>query len=160
MPSAELSRERIAETLAERGVDKALTETFIGILDACEFARYSPDSGNEAMTAHYNSAIDVISSIDSSMKSVKTSSKKAYMAVLLLIILPSVASARSDSYVDSLWNAAMHMWKDAGKMQSMTMKTYPLSDWNLQHFTAIQRMHTSNREICRKQSSIMSGHSR
>ena len=118
MPSAELSRERIAETLAERGVDKALTETFIGILDACEFARYSPDSGNEAMTAHYNSAIDVISSIDSSMKSVKTSSKKAYMAVLLLIILPSMASARSDSYVDSLWNAANNAyvegrWEDA-----------------------------------------------
>ena len=118
MPSAELSRERIAEALSERGVDKALTDTFISILDACEFARYSPDSGNEAMTAHYNSAIDVISSIDSSMKSVKTSSKKAYMAVLLLIILPSVASARSDSYVDSLWNAANNAyvegrWEDA-----------------------------------------------
>ena len=66
MPSAELSRERIAEALSERGVDKSLTDTFISILDACEFARYSPDSGNEAMTTHYNSAVDVISSIDSS----------------------------------------------------------------------------------------------
>ncbi len=120
MPSAELSRERIAEALSDRGVDKSLTDTFIGILDACEFARYSPDSGNEAMAAHYNSAIDVISSIDSGMKSTKTSSAKAYRAVLLLIILPSVASARNDAYVDSLWNAANNAyvegrWEDAVK---------------------------------------------
>jgi hypothetical protein len=51
MPVAELSRERITESLTERGVQQGLVDTFIGSLDACEFARSAPDAGNEAMTA-------------------------------------------------------------------------------------------------------------
>ena len=118
MPASELSRDRICETLQERGVDKSLTDTFIGILDACEFARYSPDAGNEAMTAHYNSAIDVISSIDSNMKSSKTAPKAAYMIAFLMIVVPSAASAQQSEYVDSLWNGANQAytegrWEDA-----------------------------------------------
>lgn len=118
MPVAELSRDRICETLQARGVDRSLTDTFIGILDACEFARYSPDAGNEAMTAHYNSAIDVISSIDSNMKSSKTAPKAAYMTALLMMIVPAAASAQQNEYVDSLWNEANNAytegrWEDA-----------------------------------------------
>ena len=118
MPAAELSRDRICETLQARGVDKSLTDTFIGILDACEFARYSPDAGNEAMTAHYNSAIDVISSIDSNMKSSKTAPKTAYMIAFLMMIVPAAASAQQNEYVDSLWNGANQAysegrWEDA-----------------------------------------------
>jgi tetratricopeptide (TPR) repeat protein len=119
MPAAELSRDRISETLAERGVAQGLIDTFISILDACEFARYAPDAGNEAMTAHYNSAIDVISSIDSSMKSTKKAPKVAYLVLLLLTAAP-VANGRNDAYVDSLWNAANNAyvegrWEDAVK---------------------------------------------
>ena len=106
MPVAELSRDRISESLSERGVDNTCVDTFIGLLDACEFARYAPDAGNEAMTAHYNSALDVISSIDSNMKSVKTVSRNAYMVALLLMATSLTAAAENDSYVDSLWNAA------------------------------------------------------
>lgn len=118
MPASELSRDRICEALQERGVDKSLTDTFIGILDACEFARYSPDAGNEAMTAHYNSAIDVISSIDSNMKSSKTAPKAAYMIAFLMMIVPAAASAQQNEYVDSLWNGANQAysegrWEDA-----------------------------------------------
>lgn len=118
MPVAELSRERISESLAERGVAQSLIDTFIGILDACEFARYAPDAGNEAMTAHYNSAIDTISSIDSNMKSAKSSTKAAYMALLLLLSVPTAMNAQNDAYVDSLWNNANNAyvegrWEDA-----------------------------------------------
>ena len=106
IPVAELSRDRIADAFREENVDGSLAETFIGILDACEFARYAPDSGHDAMAAHYASAVDVISSIDSNMKGKKPASK-AYMAVMLLaMLMPSAASAQNDSYVDSLWNAA------------------------------------------------------
>ena len=119
MPAAELSRDRISEALAERGVAQGLIDTFISILDACEFARYAPDAGNEAMMAHYNSAIDVISSIDSSMKSTKKAPKVAYLILLLLTAAP-VANGRNDAYVDSLWNAANNAyvegrWEDAVK---------------------------------------------
>ncbi len=107
IPSAELSRDRITEALKQGGVDDALTDTFIGILDACEFARYAPDAGHEAMAAHYESAVDVISSIDSNMKlSGRKAAKGAVLALIMLMMLPVAASAQQQEYVDSLWNEA------------------------------------------------------
>ena len=35
------------------------------ILDACEYARYAPASGSEAMEKHYQQAVKVISEIES-----------------------------------------------------------------------------------------------
>ena len=117
IPASELSRDRISEALTEGGVDAAHAETFISILDACEFARYAPSAGNDAMAAHYNSALEVVSSIDSNMKSRKTSPKAA-MLVVALAIIPFAAEAQNDSYVDSLWNSANQAyvegrWSDA-----------------------------------------------
>ena len=119
MPVSELSKDRISEVLKESGVAQELADTFIDMLDACEFARYAPDTGNEAMTAHYNSAIDVISSIDSGMKSKKTAPKAAYLALLFLMVAPAL-NAQSSAYTDSLWNAANEAyvegrWEDAIK---------------------------------------------
>lgn len=110
IPSAELSRERIIEALTEGGVAQPIADTFISILDACEYARYSPATGNEAMAAHYTSALDVISSIDSDMKTRKNTSK-AVLPVLILLLLPFAADA-SDVYVDSLWNTANQAYID------------------------------------------------
>lgn len=112
MPVSELSRDRIAESLKEENVDAGLTDTFIGILDACEFARYAPDAGHEAMEAHYKSAIDVISSIDSNMKVRKTAPKGAMTAVMILMLLPFAASAQQKEYVDSLWNSANQAYSE------------------------------------------------
>ena len=118
IPAAELSRERIAEVLKEGGVTDNYIETFISILDACEFARYAPSSGREAMAAHYDAAVDVISSIDSDMKSRKPSSKGAVVALLILLLWPAAMSAQQTDYADSLWNAANQAyaegrWADA-----------------------------------------------
>ena len=106
IPASELSRDRISEALTEGGVDAAHAETFIGILDACEFARYAPSAGNDAMAAHYNSALEVISSIDSNMKSRKTLPKTAMLLVALLLLPFGNLTMAQDAYVDSLWNSA------------------------------------------------------
>lgn len=106
MPASELSRDRMSEALLEGGVDRKYIDTFIGILDACEFARYAPDSGHEAMEAHYASAVEVISSIDAEMKTRKTVNKAGVLAVLVLLAVPSALHAQEDAYVDSLWNSA------------------------------------------------------
>ena len=107
MPVTVLSRDRISETLSEKGVPAAAIDSFIGLLDACEFARYAPDSGNEAMTAHYNVAADVITTIDASMKSNnKSTSKALYVLAFLFVAIPSALSAQNSSYADSLWNSA------------------------------------------------------
>ena len=118
IPVAELSRDRISEALSENGTDSQRVDSFIGLLDACEFARYAPSAGNEAMTAHYNAALEVISSIDSSMKSKKTAPKSSVLAVMLMLAVPFAADAQQTEYVDSLWNAANQAyvegrWADA-----------------------------------------------
>ena len=113
-----LNKDNIAARLAEGGVGSGLVEELTGLLDACEFARYSPDSGSEAMTVHYNQAVKVISSIDSIMKSHKKSPSAAgtALSVLLLMAMPSVSEAANDSYLDSLWNRGVETY-GAGQWQ-------------------------------------------
>ena len=106
VPVAELSRDRISEALSESGVAEAYINSFIGILDACEFARYAPDSGHDAMAAHYNAAVDVISSIDSNMKSKNSSSVSKALILIFTLALPVASGAQQKDFVDSLWNAA------------------------------------------------------
>lgn len=106
VPVAELSRDRISEALKESGVAEIYINSFIGILDACEFARYAPDSGHDAMAAHYNAAVDVISSIDSNMKSKNSSSVSKALMLIFMLALPFASGAQQKDYMDSLWNAA------------------------------------------------------
>ena len=105
IPAAELSKDKISDALKGGNVPQDYINAFVGILDACEFARYSPSTGNDAMTAHYAAAADVISAIDSSMKTKRSVSKPA-MLTLLLLAATFVAQAHEEAYVDSLWNAA------------------------------------------------------
>ena len=134
MPVAELSRDRISETLKTENVQQEQIDTFISILDACEFARYSPSSGHEAMAAHYTSALDVISSIDSSMKSRRNGGRHAVL-LLLLMMMPFAAQAGNDAYVDSLWTSANEaytqgLWADAAEgyemISDMGLESAPL----------------------------------
>ena len=112
VPVAELSKERITEILSSGGVPDDLIQSFVGLIDACEFARYSPSTGNEAMTAHYEAALDAISSIDSNMKSSKSISKSKMMMLALLLLVPMSSYANVD-YPDSLWNAANQAYSEA-----------------------------------------------
>ena len=63
------------------------------------------------MEAHYQAAVDVISSIDSEMKG-KTSGKGVMMALIMLMIMPAALNAQQNEYVDSLWNAANQAYVD------------------------------------------------
>ena len=135
IPVSELSRDRMVEALQNGNVNAGYIDTFINILDACEYARYAPDSGNEAMAAHYESAVDVISSIDSEMKAKKSSSKASALAVIMLVLLPAMSFAQNDTYVDSLWNSANQAyvegrWSDAvagyGLISGMGLESAPL----------------------------------
>lgn len=65
LPVADLTRERIGEELRSRGKDEAVIQELSDILDACEYARYAPASGSEAMEKHYEQAVKVISQIES-----------------------------------------------------------------------------------------------
>ena len=103
MDMTDISRDNIASALVEGGVSKEDTDEFTGLLEACEFARYSPDAGHEAMSAHYDSAVKVISAIDSSLKTTKNKSKGiSAIIVALLSAGLSLGSAVSGSAQDQM----------------------------------------------------------
>lgn len=131
IPASELTRDRISEDLTAGNVDKESIDTFIAILDACEFARYSPDAGHEAMAAHYNSAVDVISSIDSRMKGKKNVSSRTAVVAFLVMLLPFAAQAQDDAYVDSLWNAANAAYTE-GRWDDAAADYMMISDMGLE----------------------------
>ena len=110
MDASDMSKDNIAARFKENGVSDALVSEYIGLLDSCEFARYSPDAGHDAMNAHYESAVNVISSIDESMKRKIKGFGGAAAAILLLIALPSQTYAYDHAYPDSLWNAGVQAY--------------------------------------------------
>ena len=114
MDVADQSKENIAAALSARGVAPETVTAFTDLLDACEYARYAPDAGHEAMNAHYQQAVSVITAIDASMKK-GVSAAPAATLLALLLLLPLGAQA-AESYPDSLWKAGV--------------EAYSAGDWN------------------------------
>ncbi len=114
----ELNKDNIAERLKVGGVPEDVVGEFISLLDACEFARYSPDGGNEAMNTHYNEAVKVISTVDSLMKGRMrgTAAKTVALTLAALLSVQFVSSAADTAYLDSLWQKGV--------------SAYTAGDWN------------------------------
>lgn len=111
MDMSEISKDNIVSALTEGGVSEEQTKAFTDLLDACEFARYSPDSGNEAMRSHYDAALKVISSIDSGLKTGGKSLRKVATVVILLLSLGSSMNIQAKD-LDSLWTAGVQAYTD------------------------------------------------
>lgn len=56
LPASQLTRDNIAGQLDAFGAPKELTDTFIGLIDDCEMARYSPARSDEQIEQLYNEA--------------------------------------------------------------------------------------------------------
>ena len=110
MDAGDMSRENISARLVESGVSEGLTADFSALLDACEYARYAPDSGHEAMNTHYESAVSVISAIDASMK--KNNKKAAGALLALCLMLMPFGAQAADNYLDSLWTTGVTAYSD------------------------------------------------
>ena len=116
--AADLSKENISERLVAAGVSAELADRFTGLLDACEFARYAPSEGHEAMNAHYEGAVAVISEIDSSMRKPSAKGAGAVVALLVLLALPAYSQgtdslwrAGTDAYAAGQWEEASAAWQ-------------------------------------------------
>ena len=116
---ADMDKENISATLTGNGVPESVAADFVGLLDACEEARYAPDAGHQAMNEHYEKAVSTITAIDASMK--KSTSHGALLAVLLLLI-PGIGLQAQENYPDSLWQAGVEAYT-AGDYASA------LQDW-------------------------------
>ena len=110
---SDLSKEHIAASLREAGVSEAHAAGLTALLDACEYARYSPDSGHEAMNAHYEQALDALAAIENDMKK-KPSVSAAPVLLVLLMLSPALSLRASDARasLDSLWNAGVAAYAD------------------------------------------------
>lgn len=64
MPLEDLNKDNIQNALINKGVDDSLSESFIKLLDECEFAHYAPGDANEMMENVYNDSFNVISRIE------------------------------------------------------------------------------------------------
>ena len=111
MDMSEISKENIASALTDGGVSEEQTEAFTDLLDACEFARYSPDGGNDAMRSHYDDALKVISSIDSGLKTRGKSFRKVATVVTLLLSIGFSMNIQAKD-LDSLWTAGVQAYTD------------------------------------------------
>ena len=108
MDASDMTRENIAAKFMESGVTEGLAEEFCSLLDACDYARYAPDAGHEAMNAHYESAVSAISRIDSCMKKKVSPRTAALLALLMLVPF----AGRAADYPDSLWNAGVSAYSE------------------------------------------------
>ena len=120
MDMAEQNKENIEAALTAGGVSGENARDFVQLIGACEEARYAPDAGHEAMNAHYEQAVRLITAIDSSMK--KTPVKATALALLLLIGLPGLQAQAQNARADSLWNAGVKAYTEGNYSRA-------LSDW-------------------------------
>ncbi len=68
MPQEQLNKDNIRMQLEGKSVEAALIDEFIEALNSCEFARYAPGESATAMEAVYDSAMNVISRMESKIK--------------------------------------------------------------------------------------------
>ena len=113
LDATDMSKENISARLAEAGAGEALAAEFVALLDACEFARYAPDAGHDAMNTHYEQAVSVISAIDEKMKRIPRKGSAAALLALLLVLPAPFASAQQNAYADSLWTAGVNAYTES-----------------------------------------------
>ncbi len=71
LPVSELTKEKVVELIETNGADTNVKDQLLEVLDTCEFARYSPSSGDSAeMDKLYKKALDTIGTLDNQIKKV------------------------------------------------------------------------------------------
>ena len=81
MPIEQLSKENIAESFANKKVDRQRIDKFIGALDECEFERYAPGDEKGNMNRTYEAAMTAILGIEECL------GKKAKQNVRLMLCI-------------------------------------------------------------------------
>lgn len=71
IPVSELNKENINAKMTSCGVSEDLSNSFINVLNSCEFARFAPAESQEPMNDIYQNSLDVIGDLESCLKVVK-----------------------------------------------------------------------------------------
>jgi hypothetical protein len=65
IPASQLTRDNISGQLATYGAPQSLTDKFIGVIDECEMARYSPAKSDEQIEQLYRDASQAMNEMES-----------------------------------------------------------------------------------------------
>jgi hypothetical protein len=68
MPQSELTRDNVAAELSKHGVNEALSDEFLDIINTCEFERYAPSKSSGAMDKLFAETIDAIGKLENTIK--------------------------------------------------------------------------------------------
>ena len=67
IPTSQLTRQNIAETLSGKGYGEGAIEPIIAVIDDCEMARYTPESSSRMDTV-YAAGAEAINNIERNSK--------------------------------------------------------------------------------------------
>lgn len=105
MPISELTRDNIKDVLSKANLSDNDIDSIITLLDECEFAKYSSNSGSQSMSNVYNSGGSIINSLEQffkksqAMKSDVKNSGTVVSIILLLLTLSFTAKAQDNEVV-------------------------------------------------------------
>ncbi len=64
LPHSVLTRDNVAAELQKFGASENLTDSFIKVIDTCEFARYAPAASSDDMDTLYNETVELIGKME------------------------------------------------------------------------------------------------
>ncbi len=68
LPTSELNRQNVSDLLEKRGIEASQTEEFINLIDECEFAKYSSNTGDKSMQEVYDEGAKIINDFETAFK--------------------------------------------------------------------------------------------
>ena len=124
----QLSRDNIAQRLAERQVEQPIIDRFIAVIDECEYQHYAPGNGMGNMNKVYDMAMKAIEDIENGMKKRKSTSAGTSKLLLLgaLLAMQSVASAATKEQADSAYSQGHY--QEAAAMYEELLKSGPSAE--------------------------------
>jgi hypothetical protein len=68
IPVAGLSKDSARQQMTAKGIESAIIDQILGIIDRCEYARYAPASESTQMDTLYNDSVEIISKLQQQFK--------------------------------------------------------------------------------------------
>lgn len=66
IPTSELNRHNVAESLLNAGASQEVVDGFVDVLDQCEYAKYAPGSGSDELKNVYSRGAEIIGLLEDS----------------------------------------------------------------------------------------------
>jgi tetratricopeptide (TPR) repeat protein len=101
---ADLSREKIKAALDRAAVEEQVSNEFLNLMDACEFARYSPNPGGGEMENNFKRAMKLITSLEGRKVGKGGVRMKSLLTLMAIIAVNALYGSEALDHRE-LWNS-------------------------------------------------------